>query len=137
MPRKNYRPSEPTSEWLLPQPSTEGVRRLMNLYRERTGMEVSEDDARDVLGRIMRFQYLNFLINTEGLPPKGPVPLGYRVHDDGRWEEDPRDGPLVRQAVEMRAAGASIRAVCAEMEAAGLRSRRGNAIGPSSMLKIL
>lgn len=43
----------------------------------------------------------------------------------------------MRRALAMREEGATIRAVCAEMAAAGLRSRRGKEIGPSSMLKIL
>lgn len=51
-------------EFLLPQPSAEGVAKLRALYFNRTGREIAEDQAREVLRRIVRFQYLNFLINA-------------------------------------------------------------------------
>jgi hypothetical protein len=34
------------------------------LYRKQTGKEITEEEARDVLYRIMRWQYVNYLINT-------------------------------------------------------------------------
>ncbi len=80
-PKKKPRPAAPPApEFLPPQPSAEGVRKLRALYRERDGEETTEDAARDVLSRIMRFQYLNILTN---MPAHG-------VQDGG---ESGADGP--------------------------------------------
>lgn len=68
------------------------------------------------------------------------APLGYRnVRREGRsmTEIDPETWPLVQEAKSLRAQGLSIRTICHLMAAKGLRSQRGNVIGPSSMLKIL
>lgn len=64
MKRKSPRPSAATSEFLLPQPSAGGVARLRELYFNRTGRRITEDEARDVLSRLMRFQHLNVLTNA-------------------------------------------------------------------------
>lgn len=65
MKRKNLRRSNPSTELLLPQPSPEGVAKIRRaLYRRKTGKDISEDEAQDVMYRIMRFQYVNILINT-------------------------------------------------------------------------
>ncbi len=70
----------PSSEFLLPQPSAAGVAKLRAMYFNRTGREISEDQARDVLHRIMRFHYLNFLINSPcpgtASTPESPTTTG-------------------------------------------------------------
>lgn len=55
----------PLSDFLLPQPSAEGVGKIRELYREKTGREMPEADAREALSRIMRWQYLNIAIASE------------------------------------------------------------------------
>jgi hypothetical protein len=62
--KRNPSKHEPSSEFLLPQPSSEGVARMRAPYRKRTGKEVSDEEARDALYRIMRWQYLNFVTNA-------------------------------------------------------------------------
>ncbi len=67
MPRKKPRPkSPPVPEFLLPRPLAEGIRKLQASYLAREEKEISEADARDVLSRLMRWQYLNILTNTCG-----------------------------------------------------------------------
>ena len=69
------------------------------------------------------------------------APLGYRNARDelGRsiLVPDPRDHPLVQEAIQLHRAGISIRKICAEMEQRGLRNRRGRVLGPSSMWEVL
>ena len=67
------------------------------------------------------------------------APLGYRnVKKDGRSmiEPDPDAYPLVQEAKELRRKGWSIRKICKEMEKRGLRSKRGNVIGPGAMQRL-
>ena len=68
------------------------------------------------------------------------APLGYRnVHVKGRSliEPDPETWSLVQEAQALRRQGRSIREICRIMAEMGLHSRRGNLIGPSSMLLIM
>ncbi len=64
MKRTIPRPNAATSEFLLPQPSAGGVAKMRALYFNRTGKNITEGEARDVLARLMRFQYLNVLTNA-------------------------------------------------------------------------
>ena len=64
MSRKPSRPSAAASEFLLPQPSSAGVAKLRAIHFNRTGKTLTEDQARDVLARLMRFQYLNVLTHA-------------------------------------------------------------------------
>jgi len=50
---------------------------------------------------------------------------------------DPKTYALVQEARRLHKKGKSIRTICRMMAEKGLRSQRGNVIGPSSMLKIL
>ena len=68
------------------------------------------------------------------------APLGYRnVRRDGRsvTEPDPKAWVLVEEATALRRQGHSIREICRLMAEKGLNSKRGKAIGPSSMFKLL
>lgn len=56
---------------------------------------------------------------TRGIHISGWVPLGYRKNSERRLEPDPESADLVRRAFEMRADGASWRAI-AEMFSVGL-----------------
>jgi hypothetical protein len=67
MKRRNPSKTEPSSEFLLPQPSPQGVARMRALYRKRTGKEITEGEARNVLYRIMRWQYLNYTANSPAI----------------------------------------------------------------------
>ncbi len=70
----------------------------------------------------------------------GPLPLGYKFEQAGLKRKavlDPEKAPLVRQAFLMAAAGYPVRKVIAEVTAAGLVSRHGKPLGPSSMLKVM
>ena len=60
MPKKKPRPSAAISEFLFPYPRQKACR-SRELYRERTGEEIAEDETRNALSRIMRFQYLNVI----------------------------------------------------------------------------
>ena len=45
-------------ERLLPLPDAEGIQKMQELYLSRFNKEITEDQAADVLGRIMRLLYL-------------------------------------------------------------------------------
>jgi hypothetical protein len=86
--RRNPSKPEPSSEFLLPQPSPEGVARMRALYRKQTGKEITEEEARDVLYRIMRWQYVNYLINTaHAVRGEGGPFAGALVSDVGSDDE--------------------------------------------------
>ena len=56
----------------------------------------------------------------------GAVPFGFRLADDGtRLEAAPGEQATIRAARELRASGLSLRAVAAELDGAGSRSRTG------------
>lgn len=80
MPKEAHRPSAATPEYLLPTPNAEDIAKLRASYFNRTGREIDEDQAREVLTRIMRFQYLNILINAPCLDtdftPASPTTTG-------------------------------------------------------------
>ena len=68
------------------------------------------------------------------------APLGYRnVHVNGRSliEPEPATWSLVQEARALRRQGRSIREICRIMATKGLRSRRGNSLGPSSMFRLI
>ena len=69
------------------------------------------------------------------------APLGWRNARDelGRsvLEPDPKTYPLVREAIVMRAEGRTVREICRAMHELGLRSKRGNRVGPSAMHRAL
>jgi hypothetical protein len=52
-------------------------------------------------------------------------------------EPDPEAVPLVTEALRMREDGRSVRTICRVMRSRGLRSKRGNRIGPGGMHLIL
>ena len=43
---------------LLPLPDEEGIRKTKELYKNKFGQDITDEEAMDVLGRIMRFLYL-------------------------------------------------------------------------------
>lgn len=58
----------------------------------------------------------------------GSVPYGFRLADDGRTLlEHEGEQEVIRIARELRATGMSLRAIGAELEARGLRTRKGTA----------
>lgn len=68
----------------------------------------------------------------------GAVPVGCRVGADGRTlESDPAEAEIVAAVVRARAAGLSIRAIVAELAAAGMRTRRGGEIQSTQVARIL
>lgn len=68
----------------------------------------------------------------------GAVPVGCRVAADGRTlEMDTAEAEIVAAVVKLRAAGLSIRAIAAELFAAGMRTRRGGEIQSTQVARIL
>lgn len=68
----------------------------------------------------------------------GAVPVGLRVAADGRTlEADPVEAEIVAAVVRAHAAGLSIRAIAAELAAAGHRTRTGGEIQPTQVARIL
>jgi hypothetical protein len=66
------------------------------------------------------------------------APLGYRVAADGvRLEPEPREQELLSVVRELRDAGASQRAIGAELHARGFRSRAGSPLLPVQVARLL
>lgn len=71
---------------------------------------------------------------------RGPVPLGYRnirAVEGSCLIPDDSVAPLVQQAFQLAKDGLSIRANLKYITASGLRSRRGNALKPSALWRLL
>ncbi len=66
----------------------------------------------------------------------GPTPLGYTVAD-GRLVEVAGEMRAVAEVQRLAQTGASLRAICAAMDAAGHRTKRGGPWRPSSVQSIL
>lgn len=43
--------------YLLPLPDAKGIEEMRKLYREKLGKEIADEEAYDVLGRVMRHIY--------------------------------------------------------------------------------
>ena len=43
---------------LLPLPDPEGIRKTRQPYKEKFGRDITDEEAMDILGRVMRFIYL-------------------------------------------------------------------------------
>ena len=68
----------------------------------------------------------------------GGIPVGCRVAADGvHLESDPAEREIVAAVVRARAAGLTIRAIAAELAAAGHRTRRGGEIQSTQVARIL
>lgn len=81
-------------------------------YHRRATAERTEDAKRRAVER--------------GVPPFPNVPPGYRKREDGRLEPDPETAPIVAQAFELRASGATIMDVRAFLHEHGIdRSLHG------------
>ena len=69
------------------------------------------------------------------------APLGYKNGRDKQGRsilvKDPLTYKLVKEAMQLRKRGKSIRQICRIMEAKGLRSQQGKRVGSSSMALIL
>ena len=46
------------TDFLLPQPDAEGIAATKALYRDKCGRSISDDEARQALGMVMRFLFL-------------------------------------------------------------------------------
>jgi site-specific DNA recombinase len=58
---------------------------------------------------------------NRGVAPWPRVTTGYRKRPDGRYEPDPKTAPVVREAFELRAGGATVREVREHLRASGVR----------------
>lgn len=75
-------------------------------YHRRATAERAEDAKRRAVER--------------GVPPFPNVPPGYRKREDGRLEPDPETAPVVAQAFELRAGGATVMEVRAFLREHGI-----------------
>ena len=66
----------------------------------------------------------------------GHVPLGYRADGEALVEVEAEQA-AVSEVARLRREGASLRAICAAMRAAGHRTKRGGVWRPSTVQAIL
>ena len=67
----------------------------------------------------------------------GSVPLGYRINEERHYEPDPVMSPIVREVFERYAGGESIKELCADMNARGIRTGYGRKFVKSSFQNML
>ena len=67
----------------------------------------------------------------------GPVPLGYRIDSEHRYQIDPATAPVVQEAFQRYAAGESIRSIIESLNARGIRNSRGNPFTKNSFQTLL
>ena len=75
-------------------------------------------------------------MKERGLYTGGRVRYGYRVGHDGQLVEDEGEQATLAAIRELRAAGLSLRAVAAELEARGMVNRNGARFGPSTLARL-
>lgn len=80
--------------------------------------EFERDQIRERTSMAMRHK------RARGEYTGGPAPYGWRLAGD-TLEADPREQTIIRHALELKAAGLSLRAVGARLEAEGLLPRSG------------
>jgi hypothetical protein len=54
----------------LPVPDAEGIKKTQELYARRFKIDLTNEEAADILGRIMRFIYLTAPTGTSEGPPE-------------------------------------------------------------------
>jgi hypothetical protein len=47
-----------SEEFIFPEPDAEGITQMQELYYQRTGKEITELEAKEALGRVMRYLFL-------------------------------------------------------------------------------
>ena len=67
----------------------------------------------------------------------GSVPLGYRINEERHYEPDPVMSPIVKEVFERYAGGESIKELCADMNARGIRTGYGRKFVKSSFQNML
>lgn len=67
----------------------------------------------------------------------GPVPLGYRVDGDKRFQVDESAALVVKMVFDRYAGGASVKQIVEELNEAGVRTQKGKPFAPNSLQKIL
>ena len=67
----------------------------------------------------------------------GSVPLGYRINEERHYEPDPVMSLIIREVFERYAAGESIKELCADMNARGIRTGYGRKFVKSSFQNML
>lgn len=67
----------------------------------------------------------------------GPVPLGYRIDSEHRYQIDPTTAPVVQEAFHRYAAGESIRSIIESLNARSIRNSRGNPFTKNSFQTLL
>ncbi len=77
MPHSLAPKSSPESRYetkLLPLPDAEGIAKTKKLYLDRFGMKLSDEQAADVLGRVMRYiSLLSELCSDTASTPENPT----------------------------------------------------------------
>ena len=66
----------------------------------------------------------------------GSAPYGSRVDADGKLEPVESEQAVLRVVEQLRGAGLSLRAIAAELDRAGLRSRTGKAFDPKQIARM-
>lgn len=94
--------ADTAARWL-----TSGMMGLVSEYHRRVTAERTQDAKRRAVAR--------------GVPPFPNVPPGYRRDSDGRLEPHPQEAPVVADAFELRAGGASVQAVQKHLRENGIK----------------
>ena len=74
---------------------------------------------------------------SKGHSTGGRLPLGYRTGPDKRLEIDPETAPIVRKIFELYASGYSQKEIVDQMNAEGVRNRKGEPLGFNSLRALL
>ena len=72
-----------------------------------------------------------------GLYTGGRAPYGMRPGADGMLEQDPGEQAVIGKIRRLRDAGLSYRAIAAELDRAGMRSRTGRRLRPDAIGAVL
>lgn len=67
----------------------------------------------------------------------GPVPLGYRIDENQRYQIDPTMAPVVQEVFRRYADGEGMKGLCDELNSRGIRTGRGRAFTKCSFQKML
>lgn len=64
-------------EFICPQPNARGIARTQELYFNVSGRSITEEEARDILARVMRYLFLmNFPCSDTERTPESPMTIG-------------------------------------------------------------
>jgi site-specific DNA recombinase len=117
---------------------------VVDLRLDKTPQGVFVRQVFGALAQMQRTEWLNRMkvcrqeaVRNKGTFKGGEPPLGYRISESGHLAVCPRTAPMIRYCFALRAAGLTLRRICAELSVQGFRTRKNTDYLPAQIGRVL